>query len=109
MGLAKASLEANVRYMANSLGPEGHPGERAFRPARSRPWRPPVSAASADAGPRHETAPLRRTITAEEVGNVAAFLCSDLASGVTGEITFVDSGYSILGMPESESGRRVRP
>jgi enoyl-[acyl-carrier protein] reductase I len=45
-----------------------------------------------------EKAPLRRTITPKEVGNVAAFLCSDLASGVTGETTFVDSGYNILGM-----------
>ena len=46
------------------------------------------------------TAPMRRTITAGEVGNVAAFLCSDLASGVTGEVTFVDAGYNILGMAE---------
>jgi enoyl-[acyl-carrier protein] reductase I len=46
------------------------------------------------------TAPMRRNVTTEEVGNVAAFLCSDLASGVTGEITYVDSGYSILGMAE---------
>ena len=45
-----------------------------------------------------ENAPLRRNITPKEVGNVAAFLCSDLASGVTGETTFVDSGYNILGM-----------
>ena len=46
------------------------------------------------------TAPMRRNITPKEVGNVAAFLCSDLASGVTGETTFVDSGYNILGMAE---------
>jgi enoyl-[acyl-carrier protein] reductase I len=46
------------------------------------------------------TAPMRRNITPREVGDVAAFLCSDLASGVTGEITFVDSGYNILGMAE---------
>ena len=45
-----------------------------------------------------KASPLRRTVTIEEVGNTAAFLCSDLASGVTGEITFVDSGYNILGM-----------
>jgi len=45
-----------------------------------------------------ENAPLRRTVTIEEVGNVAAFLCSDLASAVTGEVTYVDSGYNILGM-----------
>ncbi len=46
------------------------------------------------------TAPMRRTVTPEEVGNVAAFMCSDLASGITGEITYVDSGYNILGMAE---------
>jgi enoyl-[acyl-carrier protein] reductase I len=45
-----------------------------------------------------ETAPLRRSVTIEDVGNVAAFLCSDLAAGVTGEITYVDAGYNVLGM-----------
>ena len=49
------------------------------------------------------TAPLRRTVTIEDVGNVAAFLCSDLASGITGEITYVDAGYNILGMAELSS------
>jgi enoyl-[acyl-carrier protein] reductase I len=51
------------------------------------------------------TAPLRRSITPHEVGNVAAFLCSDLASGVTGEITYVDAGYNILGMAELSGDR----
>jgi len=46
------------------------------------------------------TAPLRRTVTIEDVGNAAAFLCSDLAGGITGEITYVDAGYNILGMAE---------
>ncbi len=46
------------------------------------------------------TAPLRRTVTIDDVGNVAAFLCSDLAAGITGEITYVDAGYNILGMAE---------
>jgi enoyl-[acyl-carrier protein] reductase I len=46
------------------------------------------------------TAPLRRTVTIEDVGNVAAFLCSDLAAGITGEITYVDAGYNILGMAD---------
>lgn len=100
MGLAKASLEANVRYMANSLGPEG-------TRVNGISAGPIKTLAAAGIGNFRkildhitQTAPLRRTITAEEVGNVAAFLCSDLASGVTGEITYVDSGYSILGIPE---------
>jgi enoyl-[acyl-carrier protein] reductase I len=98
MGLAKASLEANVRYMARSLGPGG---------VRVNAISAGPIKTLAAAGIPHfrkmlhhveETAPLRRTITPREVGNVAAFLCSDLASGVTGEITYVDSGYNILGM-----------
>ncbi len=100
MGLAKASLEANVRYMANSLGPEG-------TRVNAISAGPIKTLAAAGIGNfrkilEHITAvaPLRRTITTEEVGNVAAFLCSDLASGVTGEITSVDSGYNILGIPE---------
>ncbi len=100
IGLAKASLEANVRYMANSLGPEG------IR-VNGISAGPIKTLAAAGIGNfrkilEHitDSAPLRRTITAEEVGNVAAFLCSDLASGVTGEITYVDSGYNILGIPD---------
>jgi enoyl-[acyl-carrier protein] reductase I len=98
MGLAKASLEANVRYMAANLGPRGiRVNGISAGPIKTL----------AAAGIAHfrkmlhhveEFTPLRRTITPKEVGNVAAFLCSDLASGVTGEITFVDSGYNILGM-----------
>jgi enoyl-[acyl-carrier protein] reductase I len=98
MGLAKASLEANMRYMARSLGPKGiRVNAISAGPIKTL----------AAAGIPHfrkmlhhveETAPLRRTITPREVGDVAAFLCSDLASGITGEITFVDSGYNILGM-----------
>ena len=98
MGLAKASLEANVRYMAANLGPRGiRVNGISAGPIKTL----------AAAGIAHfrkmlhhveDNAPLRRTITPKEVGNVAAFLCSDLASGVTGEITFVDSGYNILGM-----------
>ena len=103
MGLAKASLEANVRYMAQSLGPRGiRVNAISAGPIKTL----------AAAGISHfrkmlshveQTAPLRRTITPKEVGNVAAFLCSDLASGVTGETTFVDSGYNILGMAELAS------
>jgi enoyl-[acyl-carrier protein] reductase I len=98
MGLAKASLEANVRYMAQSLGPEGiRVNAISAGPIRTL-------AASGIAGFRRfldhveKTAPLRRNVTIDEVGNVAAFLCSDLASGITGEITYVDCGFNTVGM-----------
>lgn len=100
MGLAKASLEANVRYMAQALGPEGH----RVNGISAGPIK--TLAASGIGSFRkildhvERTTPMRRTITPVEVGNVAAFMCSDLASGVTGEITYVDAGYNILGMPE---------
>jgi enoyl-[acyl-carrier protein] reductase I len=100
MGLAKASLEANVRYMAQSLGPKGiRVNAISAGPIKT------LAAAGISQFRRmlvhvESTAPLRRSITPHEVGNVAAFLCSDLASGVTGEITFVDAGYNILGMAE---------
>jgi enoyl-[acyl-carrier protein] reductase I len=97
MGVAKASLEANVRYMASSLGPEGI----RVNAVSAGPIR--TLAASGIKGLRgfltqvEQNAPLRRNVTIEEVGNVAAFLCSDLASAVTGEITYVDCGYNIVG------------
>ena len=98
MGLAKASLEANMRYLAANLGPKGI----RVNAISAGPVKTLAAAGIADFRKmlKHvaEAAPLRRTITPKEVGNVAAFLCSDLASGVTGEITFVDSGYNILGM-----------
>ncbi len=97
MGVAKAALEANVRYLASALGPEGiRVNAISAGPIRTL-------AASGIANFREmlryveERAPLRRTVTIDEVGNAAAFLCSDLASGITGEITYVDCGYSILG------------
>ncbi|NNE38036.1 MAG: enoyl-ACP reductase, partial [Gammaproteobacteria bacterium] len=97
MGVAKASLEANVRYMAASLGPENiRVNAISAGPIRTL-------AASGIKGLRgflnhvEEHSPLRRNVTIEEVGNVAAFLCSDLASAVTGEITYVDCGYNIAG------------
>ena len=100
MGLAKASLEANVRYMAQSLGPHGH----RVNAISAGPIKTLAAAGIARLRLMLEhvasTAPMRRNVTTEEVGNVAAFLCSDLASGVTGEITYVDSGYNILGMAE---------
>ena len=98
MGLAKASLEANTRYMAANLGPRGI----RVNAISAGPIKTLAAAGIADFRKMlhhvEETAPMRRTITPREVGNVAAFLCSDLASGVTGETTFVDSGYNILGM-----------
>jgi len=98
MGLAKASLEANTRYLALSLGPEG----TRVNAISSGPIK--TLAAAGISSLRKmlvhvaETAPLRRNVTTDEVGNVAAFLCSDLASGITGEITYVDNGYNVIGM-----------
>lgn len=98
MGVAKASLESSVRYLACNLGPEG------IRVNAISAGPIKTLAAAGIAGFRkilghvEENAPLRRTVTIEDVGNVAAFLCSDLASGVTGEVTYVDAGYNILGM-----------
>jgi len=98
MGLAKASLEANVRYMAASLGPKGirvnavSAGPiRTLAAAGIKSFRTMLDY-------NQRNTPLRRNITIEEVGNVAAFMCSDLASGITGEITYVDAGYNITGM-----------
>ncbi len=100
MGLAKASLEANMRYMAQSLGPRGI----RVNAISAGPVKTLAAAGISDFRKMmthvETTAPMRRNITPREVGNVAAFLCSDLASGVTGETTFVDSGYNILGMAE---------
>ena len=97
MGVAKASLEANVRYMAAGLGPEGI----RVNAVSAGPIR--TLAASGIKGLKgflsqvEQHAPLRRNVTIDEVGYVAAFLCSDLASAVTGEITYVDCGYNIVG------------
>lgn len=98
MGVAKASLEANVRYLADSMGPEG----TRVNAVSAGPIR--TLAASGISGFRGMLAeaeaktPLRRNVTIEEVGNAAAFLSSDLASGITGDVLYVDSGYHILGM-----------
>jgi len=98
MGLAKASLEANVRYMAANLGQEG----TRVNAISAGPIR--TLAASGIKNFRamldynEQNTPLRRNVTIEEVGNAAAFLSSDLASGITGEITYVDGGYNITGM-----------
>jgi len=98
MGLAKASLEANVRFMAYDLGADGiRVNAISAGPIRTL-------AASGIKGMRQmlthvsEAAPLRRNVTIEDVGNAASFLVSDLAAGVTGEVLYVDAGYNIVGM-----------
>jgi len=98
MGIAKASLEANVRYLADSMGPEGV----RVNAVSAGPIR--TLAASGISGFREMLneaegkTPLRRNVTIDEVGNATAFLCSDLASGITGDVLYVDSGYHIVGM-----------
>jgi enoyl-[acyl-carrier protein] reductase I len=106
MGLAKASLEANVRFLAADLGPRG------IRVNGISAGPIKTLAAAGIAGFRKmlnrvaEVAPLRRNVTLEDVGNAAAFLCSDLAAGITGEILYVDSGFSTVGMsfPQETEG-----
>ncbi|MFB2881146.1 enoyl-ACP reductase FabI [Floridanema aerugineum] len=98
MGIAKAALEMNVRYLAAELGPQNiRVNAISAGPIRTL-------ASSAVGGILdmihhvEEVAPLRRTVTQTEVGNAAAFLCSDLSSGITGQILYVDAGYEIMGM-----------
>ena len=99
MGLAKASLEANVRYLAMELGA----ANVRVNAISAGPIK--TLAASGIAGFRTmldhvaQNAPLKKNVSIEEVGNAAAFLASDLASGITGEILYVDAGFSIVGMP----------
>ncbi|MEK8139665.1 enoyl-ACP reductase FabI [Morganella morganii] len=102
MGLAKASLEANVRYMANAMGKEtirvnavSAGPIRTLAASGIKDFRKMLSHCEA-------VTPLRRTVTTEDVGNAAAFLCSDLAGGITGEILHVDGGFSIAAMNELE-------
>ena len=98
MGIAKAALEMNVRYLASELGASNI----RVNGVSAGPIR--TLASSAVGGILdmihhvEEMAPLRRTVTQEEVGKATAFLCSDLSSGVTGQILYVDSGYNIMGM-----------
>ena len=95
MGVAKASLEANVRYMAAALG-----AEKGIRVNAVSAGAIKTLAASGIKGfgklldHAAESSALKRNVSIEEVGNVAAFLCSDLASGITGEVTYVDAGYN---------------
>ncbi|MEB3178373.1 MAG: enoyl-ACP reductase FabI [Nostocaceae cyanobacterium] len=98
MGIAKAGLEASVRYLAWEMGPQNiRVNAISAGPIRTL-------ASSAVGGILdmihhvEEVAPLRRTVTQQEVGNTAAFLCSDLSSGITGQVIYVDAGYEIMGM-----------
>lgn len=107
MGVAKAALEASVRYLANDYGPQGI----RVNAISAGPVRTLAGAGIADARlmfnyqKRH--APLRRTVSIEEVGGSALYLLSDLANGVTGEIHYVDSGYNIISMPSPEALKTV--
>jgi len=100
MGLAKASLEANVRYMANAVGPEGI----RVNAVSAGPIRTLAASGISDfrrmLDYAEDNSPMRRNVTIEDVGNVTAFLASDLAMGVTGEVIHVDSGYHTIAMPQ---------
>jgi enoyl-[acyl-carrier protein] reductase I len=102
MGLAKASLEANVRFLANSLGPKGI----RVNAVSAGPIRTLAASGIKDfrkiLDHYEKITPLRKKVTIEDVGNTAAFLCSDLAQGITGEILHVDGGFHILGLSEFE-------
>ena len=105
MGPAKASLEANVRFMAAELGAEGirvngiSAGPiKTLAAAGIKGFRGMLSASE-------KANALKRNVTIEEVGNTAAFLSSDLASGITGEIVYVDAGFNIMGMSLPDEGK----
>lgn len=98
MGLAKASLEASVRYLAYGLGRDGIRVNGISAGPIKTLAASGVSRLRSMLDHVEEAAPLRRNVTKEDVGNAAAFLCSDLAAGITGEITYVDGGYNTVGM-----------
>jgi enoyl-[acyl-carrier protein] reductase I len=103
MGVAKAALEASVRYLAADLGPEG------IRVNAISAGAIKTLAASGIAGLRtmlhfqEANAPLRRNVTIEDVGGAAAYLLSDLAAGVTGQVQYVDAGFNVVGMSINEA------
>jgi len=103
MGMAKASLEASVRYLAMELGRKGIRANA----ISAGPIKTVAAAGIGDFGKllayNAKHAPLKRNVTVEEVGNVAAFLCSDLASGITGEITYVDAGFNTTSLGSTEA------
>jgi len=102
MGVAKAALEATMRYLANDVGPEGI-RVNALSPGPIR-----TLAASGISGFRNyqrsfaSQAPLRKNVTIDDVGATAAFICSDAAAAITGEVLHIDSGYNIMGMQHTE-------
>jgi enoyl-[acyl-carrier protein] reductase I len=102
MGVAKAALEASVRYLAADFGPKGV----RVNAISAGPIRTLAGAGIADArfmfNFQREHSPLRRTVTIEDVGGAALYLLSNLSSGVTGEVHFVDAGYNIISMPRPE-------
>lgn len=104
MGMAKASLEAAVRYMAVTLGPEG----TRVNGISAGPIKTLAASGIGSFGKllsfNERNAPLRRNVTIEEVGNAAAFMCSDLASGITGEVMFVDGGFNTTALGNSDQG-----
>ncbi len=102
MGVAKAALEATVRYMASDFGPQ----QVRVNAVSAGPIRTLAAAGVSGFKSMYrqfaDMAPLRQNISAQDVGDAAVFLCSDLASKITGEVLYVDSGYNILGVPEPE-------
>jgi enoyl-[acyl-carrier protein] reductase I len=102
MGVAKASLEANMRYIASSLGPQGI----RVNAVSAGPIKTLAAAGIKDfrkmLGAYEKLAPMKRNVTLEEVGNAAAFLCSDLASGITGEVIHVDGGFHMQAISDFE-------
>jgi len=106
MGVAKAALEASVRYLAADLGP--HEKHIRVNAISAGPIRTLAAAGVSGFKGLHSEfktmAPLRRNVTIEDVGNAALYLCSDWAAGVTGEVHYVDSGYNVIGLPSLEDG-----
>ncbi|GJL71697.1 MAG: enoyl-[acyl-carrier-protein] reductase [NADH] FabI [Nitrosomonas sp.] len=102
MGLAKASLEANVRFLASSLGSK----DIRVNAISAGPIKTLAAAGIGNFGKllgyTERVSPLKRNVTTEEVGNTAAFLCSELASGITGEITYVDAGFNTVAFDLNE-------
>ncbi len=102
MGVAKAALEASVRYLAADLGPDGI----RVNAISAGPIRTLAAAGIAGFKKMHgafaDVAPLRRNVTTEDVGGAAVFLCSELSGAITGEVLYVDAGFNILGVPTTE-------
>jgi enoyl-[acyl-carrier protein] reductase I len=107
MGVAKAALEASVRYLAADLGPQGI----RVNALSAGPMRTLSGAGVSDARVifnfQKENAPLKRTPTLNEVGGSALYLLSDMSGAVTGEVHFVDCGYSTVAMPNLEALKRI--